>query len=125
MYNVDMNQQETDEFKDLLLKEKKQLEEELGHVAQKNTNINDAWEPIPKESDTVVADKNDVADRLEDFGERQSIENTLNKRLHQVQKALQKIELGTYGICEISGDKIPPERLKANPSATTKAQYAK
>jgi len=33
--------------------------------------------------------------------------------------ALEKIKLGTYGICEICGNHIEEERLQANPSART------
>ncbi len=37
--------------------------------------------------------------------------------LYEIEQALQRIELGTYGICEISGKPIPQERLKAIPFA--------
>jgi RNA polymerase-binding transcription factor DksA len=39
--------------------------------------------------------------------------------LAQVEKALSRIEAGTYGISEVSGEPIPRERLEAEPSATT------
>lgn len=119
-----MTETNIEELKNLLLEEKASLEKELGHIAAKDPHAEGEWEPVPGEPDTSVADKNDVADRLEDFGERQSTENTLEERYHQVQKALQKIEEGTYGVCEVSGEEIPLERLKANPAATTKAEYA-
>jgi DnaK suppressor protein len=35
--------------------------------------------------------------------------------LDEVNQALAKIEHGTYGICELTGKPIPPERLKAIP----------
>lgn len=37
--------------------------------------------------------------------------------LHEIDAALRRIEVGTYGICEMSGKPIPRERLKANPFA--------
>lgn len=37
---------------------------------------------------------------------------------------MQKIEAGTYGICEVSGEEIPFERLEAMPTATTCIQHA-
>lgn len=39
--------------------------------------------------------------------------------LFQIDKALQRIEEGTYGICEITGAPIPLKRLEAIPYATT------
>lgn len=38
--------------------------------------------------------------------------------LRQVERALQKIEEDTYGICDISGEEIPLARLEAVPYAT-------
>lgn len=38
--------------------------------------------------------------------------------LRQVERALQKIEEDTYGICDISGEDIPIARLEAVPYAT-------
>lgn len=37
--------------------------------------------------------------------------------LMEVDKALERIEAGTYGICEASGEKIPQERLEVLPFA--------
>ncbi len=56
----------------------------------------------------------------DDFGKTISLEVT-NKEfsiLKQINRALQKIEEGTYGICDISGKEIPKARLEAIPYAT-------
>lgn len=37
--------------------------------------------------------------------------------IFEIEQALQRIALGTYGICEVSGDKIPQPRLEAIPFA--------
>ena len=39
------------------------------------------------------------------------------RRLHDVERALQKIEEGSYGISDESGDSIPKGRLEAVPEA--------
>jgi DnaK suppressor protein len=39
------------------------------------------------------------------------------QRLTQIERALQKIEDGTYGLSDISGEPIPRERLEAMPEA--------
>ena len=38
--------------------------------------------------------------------------------LRQIDRALEKIEEGTYGVCDISGEAIPIKRLEAVPYAT-------
>jgi len=43
--------------------------------------------------------------------------------LEQIDHALAKFDLGTYGICEVSGQPIPKERLKAIPWARERVEY--
>ncbi len=38
--------------------------------------------------------------------------------LRQIERALDKIDDGTYGICDITGEEIPMPRLEAVPYAT-------
>ena len=40
------------------------------------------------------------------------------KILRQIERALEKIDDGTYGVCDVSGDEIPIKRLDAVPYAT-------
>jgi len=40
------------------------------------------------------------------------------KVLRQIDRALEKIGDGTYGVCDLSGDEIPIKRLEAIPYAT-------
>ena len=41
------------------------------------------------------------------------------KRLSNIARALEKIELGTYGVSDVSGKPIPQARLEAMPEAVT------
>jgi RNA polymerase-binding transcription factor DksA len=41
----------------------------------------------------------------------------------EIDHALAKLEAGTYGICEVSGQPIPRERLKAIPWARERVEY--
>ena len=43
--------------------------------------------------------------------------------VEEINHALTKFALGTYGICEISGDPIPEERLDAIPWARERVEY--
>ena len=46
-----------------------------------------------------------------------ALEKQLGQRLELVERALQKIEEGTYGLCDATGEPIPKERLEAVPEA--------
>jgi RNA polymerase-binding transcription factor len=66
-----------------------------------------------------VGDVEDEADLLYER-EAEIGESARDRReLAQVQKALDRIEQGTYGLSEVSGKPIPLERLEAVPYATT------
>ena len=45
--------------------------------------------------------------------------------LHEIDDALQRIEDGTYGICEGTGEPISKARLKAQPWARYCVEYAR
>ena len=66
-----------------------------------------------------VGDSADEAQRLYDR-EDEIVSNDLDQQqLEQVNKALARIDAGTYGVSEVSGRPIPLARLEAVPSATT------
>jgi len=41
------------------------------------------------------------------------------RRVVELDEALQRLDAGTYGVCEVCGEPIPPARLEARPSART------
>jgi DnaK suppressor protein len=108
----------THHFKEKLDIEKKTLEEELGQIAIFNTETN-IWEATPDQDMMGEIDDNDAADRFEDFEERSGMVSTLQARLSDVNRALDKIEAGTFGSCEVSNEPIEADRLEANPAART------
>ncbi len=115
---------DTQEFKEKLEAEKKTLIEELSSVGVMNPADKD-WEAVPPPVDEGEnSDENDMADRFEEYEERNATLGTLEARLKDVQDALDKIEKGGYGICEVSGEQIDIERLRANPAARTTIEHA-
>lgn len=65
------------------------------------------------------------ADQGSDTFEREkdlSILEQLESELAEIQAALRRIDEGTYGIDEVSGEPIVPERLDAVPTARTNVQ---
>jgi len=50
--------------------------------------------------------------------------NNAVELLAKVNHALSRMDRGLYGICEVSGDRIPVARLDALPYATTTVEWA-
>ena len=80
-------------FKDELIKEKDRLENELGTVARHGTKKGDVWEAVTTTlDDSIDADANEVADKIEDYETNHAIVKDLNNRLENVLLAISKIE---------------------------------
>jgi DnaK suppressor protein len=72
---------------------------------------------VPPEDE--IGDEGDEAKAVTDL-EPTLAENELDEEtLARIERALQRIEEGTYGLSEVSGKPIPIERLEAVPYATT------
>lgn len=68
-----------------------------------------------------LTDSGDVVDQaLASANREQSRFRTamLDERLAQVTNALRRLDAGTYGTCEVCGDRISRERLEVLPTAT-------
>jgi DnaK suppressor protein len=59
----------------------------------------------------------DEAQDLEMEEVRQAQHDVDEQRVHDIERALQKIDDGTYGLSDISGKRIPMARLEATPEA--------
>jgi RNA polymerase-binding transcription factor DksA len=62
------------------------------------------------------------ADQASDTFEREkdlSILERLEDELAEIEAALQRVDEGTYGVDEVTGEPIAPERLEALPAART------
>lgn len=120
-----MNKKDLLHFKEKLEKEKVLLEEELSTISRINPDNPNDHEATTSDIDVDPADENEVADKMEELEENKAILKQLEPQLNEVRAALQRIEDGTYGTCEISGKPIERDRLEANPSARTSIQNMK
>ncbi len=114
--------QDFEKQKEFLLKEKSKLEEMLSSFAKKDDTMKDDWDtkyPNMGGGDSETgSDKLDTeADEVEQYENNLPVEHALETKLQSVNKALNKIEDNTYGLCDKCKDKIEPERLEINPSA--------
>lgn len=112
-------------YKRILEAEKAKLVKEMSVIGRENPNTPGEWEAIETEPDADLADENEAADEIEKMGENSAVLEKLEAELKQVIRALEKIAEGTYGKCDVSGEEIPEERLKINPSATTCIKHSK
>ena len=65
-----------------------------------------------------------MADETEEYNTRLSEEDTLERRLHEINKALDRMSKNTYGMCSVCKKEIPMERLNANPAAAEDIEHA-
>ena len=98
------------------------LREELGGV--RDGLREDERELEGQGDDFTETDSGDMSQSIFDREMDASVGEQIERRLREVERALQKIEEGTYGICEDTGETIPRGRLEAVPEAirTVEAQ---
>ena len=74
--------------------------------------------------DFSETDSGDMSQSIFDREMDASVGEGIERRLGEVERALQKIEEGTYGVCDDTGEEIPKGRLEAVPEAirTVEAQ---
>lgn len=108
-----LEKNELTELETKLLAEKKRIEEELGRIA-KPSDKSGSYET---EFDNIGTHEDENASEVEEYTDNLALENTLEKQLKDIDEALEKISLGTYGFCENCKQEIDIERLKAYPAA--------
>ena len=70
-----------------------------------------------EEEDFTQHDSGDMSQSLFTREVDATVERQVERRLEHVERALQKIEEGTYGLSDDSGEPIPTGRLEAVPEA--------
>ena len=102
-----MKSEDIDFFRTLLTN---RLNELLGHADKTVSGMTSQKENFPDPTDraTLEADRNFML----------RIRDRENKLIKKIRKALERIEEGTFGVCESCGEEIGMERLKARPVTT-------
>ncbi len=103
------------QIKERLESEATRLEKDLLTFTEKNIHSADDYQATYPD----FGDKEDEnAGEVAAFGDRLSLERTLEKELRDIKEALKKIKDGSYGICRYCGQKISRERLLARPTSS-------
>lgn len=118
-----IRQDQLEEFRGELEAEKDSLEEELTSHGRVQDESGD-WMGM-SESEGEEADPIDAADNIEELATNVPLVEELERRHHEVENALERLEGGIYGICEVCEKEIPIDRLEANPAAATCMKHAK
>ncbi len=102
-----MKKKDVQYFKEFLTK---RLEELLGHADDTVSGMTAPKENFPDPTDraSLEADRNFML----------RIRDRENKLIKKIKKALERIDNGTFGICEKCGEDISIKRLKARPVTT-------
>ena len=108
-----------DEQKATLSKQKRRLREEVerteDEIARLKSFLESELEPARGGED------GDAADVASDIYEREkalALIRTLTDKIHALEHALELVDEGKYGICEMCGEQIAPARLEIVPEAT-------
>jgi DnaK suppressor protein len=102
-----MNKKQLEFFKDLLCK---RLEDLAGGARETVDEMNDEDDTFPDPNDraTLESDRNFVL----------RIRDRERKLIAKIEQALERVEKGTFGICDECGEDISEGRLKARPVTT-------
>lgn len=103
------------QLKEKLITEKARLEEELSRIA-KSTGTSGNYET---QIENIGDDPDENATEVEGYVDNLALENNLESQLKDVNDALVKMENGTYGVCEKTGEMISTDRLMVYPAART------
>ncbi len=112
-----LTEAELEELRGALEAEKDSLEEELSEHGRIIDDQGD-WQGASM-LEGEEADPSDAADQIEEMVTNAPLVHELETRHKDVVDALEKMDGGTYGICEKTGEEIPYDRLEANPAART------
>jgi len=110
---------DTTKYKEALQLDLVQIVQDLKGLGIHNPQVREDWIATPGGDVDTEPDANVAADRVEDWAERRATMAPLEIRFNNINLALKKIGDGTFGICEIGGEKIEEDRLNFHPSART------
>lgn len=115
-----MDQHTLAQLKKSIEAEQERLMGELKAIARPGTHAGE-WETRYPQFEAVETGshsaQDEEADEVEEYEARLATEHSLENRLLEVTRALERMAQNTYGICLQCRKPIPSQRLMANPAA--------
>jgi len=118
-YDAHMDHEKLNHFKKRLQDEQKLVDSELRSLGVRDESTPRGWDATLGEIDESATEPDEIADRIEELEGNEAEIREISAHQKNIERALARIEEGTYGICEVSGERIEEDRLDANPSART------
>jgi DnaK suppressor protein len=100
----------SDEIRSRLESEKKRIQDELAQLNRSRTTDE-------RREGSPFGKREEEATESMELEKRLALENRLNSLLVEVERALQKLDAGTYGYCDMCNMAIDPARMEALPQA--------
>lgn len=91
--------------------EQKRLQQELEQMEA------GAQSPENRREGSPFGKREEEATESSELEKRLALEKRIGDALAEIERALRKMDEGTYGSCDVCGKTIPPERLEALPQA--------
>lgn len=110
--NSPYNEEELNHFKQLLTEEREETKEELDQL---KSSVEDLRSREGDEASARAHHPGNVGSEEEEEETLYVLMERSRDKLKEINAALDRIDLGTYGICEDTGKKISKERLEAIP----------
>ena len=110
-----MNENDLEHFKELLLKRGGEIKHALETMAENNTAVQEKF--YPTELSNYDNHPAEIASELFQAEINNALEVHEEDLLREIRDALNRINEGKYGLCELCGKKISKERLEAIPYA--------
>jgi len=107
LYFVSMEVQKLEYFRAVLLEKMQKLLGQAGETVNKMSQDEGTY---PDPLDRALSESNRTLELRTRDRER--------KLIQKIREAIQRIEEGTYGVCEECGEEISESRLRARPEAT-------
>jgi RNA polymerase-binding protein DksA len=111
----DLTDDELAELRSQLVAEVAELQDEYDRAMSELADMQQA------NTDGAGDDQADAGSKTFEREQEQSIANNRQDLIVQAQRAISRIDSGTYGLCENCGRPIPKARLQALPMATLDA----
>lgn len=104
-------------FQKKLQQERDRLEKEIHEIARP-----DRSDEVPGDHDVKFEDigreEGENAQEVETYERNLALERELEHELGAVKTALERFDLGVYGLCAVCDHPIPEDRLEAYPAAS-------
>lgn len=104
---------DTEKIRSALAARRDELRAEYDHTLTEITELQ-----RDRLTDSAGDDQADTGTKTFEREQEITLANSILERITQVERALERLDEGSYGWCERCGNPIPVERLAAFPSAT-------